>query len=302
MGTKTLVDFRYMQFLLAKPESPTPFEVPMLPETKTTCSRPAAIGATGAVGVAFIAWIADLVVGVITDAVNTKAAAYSSVRAATTGYGNFFDANLWEDVDGNKLSCFVAVKAICEPTPDAKGACPGDAFQKSPRLIVVGQYRRTADSLQIRPLEVWIKGLDTPKDALNKPATLAITWEAENLWREGASGHSKLIPAAPIFAAEFTAQAAGTHLLKGPPKVECPATGVCPAGQEWLAATTVEIPSESNPVGATGPVAMLNVKVVAAEISSPPAALKAFAKFLGAKGDDVSTALSDAMKRALKMD
>ena len=220
-------------------------------------------------------WLAGKIIGGLKKRVSEAVKKYSAEQSTKEQYFAFYDSEYWwEDSDQTgHISCFVASRQTCAKTDGRDGRCP---LHTDVDLAIVGQYRRTAEYLQIRPLWVYKKGMSaTFAEGAN--ASLAATLAINSVWIADGRGHKETVFRTPLYSAKFKATTAGQSL-----KVNIPKWG--DVAYQPLPPHSDKITEYSAPI------------VTIAESSVPPKRLKWLQSFL----DDQDSDLSDTLKESLE--
>ena len=150
--SRTLLEFAYLP-IKAHTSLELVFAGTPLPDAVQDACREYA---PSAVGLLFLEWLAERIVSGIKSRVEKEIALYSSELNTPKTYGAFYDPEFWRPGDDAQVSCFAAVSRSCEVAIDSSH--PQCDSKDSVNLLLIGQYRRTEQYLQLRPLWAHIPG------------------------------------------------------------------------------------------------------------------------------------------------
>jgi hypothetical protein len=278
-GDAHYTDFTYLQFILV-PGMPSgvsdlTYQTVLGSTAGTQCIRPKGKGEvteSGALAPIIIGWFASKTTAAIKGRVDARIAEYSALVATKPKVSNFYDQDRWfaltpSDPQFANFSCFVAVLRQCKGK-EAPG--DGTCTQPNTRGIIIGQFRRTADYLQVRLLDVYLKGWEPMQpgsvSALTKPHSVAARVKLTSTWWDGMQGHIADTLDAPFFSSK--AYNPSGELQHVPMK----------SLAEWDELPVYPLPSKS---AGSPTVGTVSVTVSLAETSEPPKGLTWLQGFLG---------------------
>ena len=232
--------------------------------------------APSAVRILFLDWLAERIVGGLKSRVEREIALYSSELSTPKTYGAFYDPELWRLVDDAQVSCFAAVSRTCEVAADSNH--PQCESKDSIDFLLVGQYRRTEQYLQLRPLWAGINGMPN-KFQVGAPASMTMKLTLHTDWHTNSSGIRSTATEFALYQVRFQASQNAQVL---------PVKSVV-----WSELPYLPLPARSKSLDDDGHVAPVLGLVSA---SLPPRGVSWLQSFL----DDQSKSLSKELKSSLE--
>lgn len=270
--TRTLHEFAYLP-IKAHTSLKLEFAGKPLPDAVQDACREYA---PSAIGLLFLDWLAERIVGGIKSRVEKEIALYSSELSTPKTYSAFYDPEFWRPGDDAQVSCFAAVSRSCEVATDSNH--PQCNSRDSINLLLVGQYRRTEQYLQLRPLWAGIKGMPN-KFQVGAPASMTMKLTLHTDWHTNSSGIRSTATEFALYQVKFKASQ-NAH--------ELPVKSVA-----WSDLPYLPLPARSKSIDDNGHVAPVLGLVSA---SLPPRGVSWLQSFL----DDQSKNLSKELKSTLE--
>jgi hypothetical protein len=222
-------------------------------------------------------WVGSLITDAVKAAVDARIAEYAAVHTTEPTFGEFDDPTLWTGSADAATSCFMVVQRACQVDADAED--PHCDAAAAPRLVLVGQYRRTPTYLQVRPLYGSVSGTVT-RHKKGEPSSVAVSLKLGATWTDNGLGHAATLFEAPLHAEKYVPDDT-PHALKITLK-------------DWSALAPLPLPPSSHGSGVHG---VTTFEASVADAAGPPPALRAFRKFLDDKGSDVAGVLASALQK-----
>jgi len=234
----------------------------------------------GAVGIIFLDWLAKRIVGGIKRRVAREIAMYSSEISTPETYLAFYDPGYWRTDGQAQVSCFAAVRRSCEvPADSGRSNC---SSQDPINFLFVGQYRRTEQYLQLRPLWAGITGMPG-KSHPGAPASLTMALTLITDWHTSSGGvRSKAIKHA-LYDAKFTVSQKAQEL---------PVRRMI-----WSELPYLPLPPRSLTIDDNGHVAPV---LVLSSASMPPKGARWLYSFLDEQGSSLSKELKSSLEDLLE--
>jgi hypothetical protein len=304
---KEHVDLAYTQFILKKDVSP-PIDVSLLGQVSEQCQGPPTERTAGGTDIfssvigSVISYIAKAVVTELQNLVNAEIAKYSSEVVGKPSRNGFYAAQNWfvksvPDAGtsaSDVYSCFAVVINKCPAASVDKGTglCPSTV--DNAHVILVGQYRLTKESLQVRPLFGQVKGFEPKRNASAK-ASIAATLKFESVWWDGHEGHNEAPMTSEFLSMNFNPTDGGP----GDPGIDLAIKHKDAHNQyvfdDWSARPLLVRPPQSP--GSDGTV---SVTTTVAEANAPPELLTLIKKELGDNSSKLSSALQSALTKVVE--
>jgi hypothetical protein len=298
----THVDVTYRQFVLSS-DGKAPYDLTSLGRVAGECGASSAPSAPRAGGVAILATILASLVGNVASAVesdlqrwvNAQVARYSSDIAGEPTRVGFYSPDLWfrkGDGSPTRYSCFLVVLSKCPTSSIDKDTktCP-NAPETQAQVLIVGQYKLTRESLQVRPLYGRVRGFEAERNEGEKEAGIAATLKFESVWWDGHEGHIEAPLTLKVLSMKFHPTPGGNQ---DPGTDLAVMRRISPGRYAFAGWDTV--PLLPRPPRSPGSYGTVTVTPDLAETNSPPEGLRLLKKVLG----ENSSQISDALKSALQ--
>jgi len=274
--TRTLHEFAYLP-IKAHTSLELEFAGTPLPDAVQDACREYA---PSAVGLLFLEWLAERIVSGVKSRVEKEIALYSSELDTPKTYGAFYDPEFWRPGDDAQISCFVAVSRSCEVAADNNHThCES---KDSINFLLVGQYRRTEQYLQLRPLWAGIKGMPG-KFQVGAPASMTMKLTLNTDWHTNSSGIRSTAKEFALYQVKFKASQNAQEL---PVK-----------SAVWSELPYLPLPARSKSIDDNGHVAPV-LSLVSASL--PPRGVSWLQSFLDDKGKSLSKELKSSLEDLLE--
>jgi hypothetical protein len=295
-------DVTYQQFVLTE-DGKKPYDLTFLPQLAQQCgataqvkARAGGVAILGSVLLTVIGKVAGIAVTELGKLVDAQIAKYSIDMTGKDTRVGFYSPDLWwstSDDASRQYSCFLIVVHACAKSgvDKEKNVC-SYAKGDQANVMIVGQYKLTAEDLQVRPLYVRVRGFDAKRNDAQKQVSIAATLKFKSVWWDGHDGHTESLPAIDVFSMKFTPTSGadgdpGKAIL--PPQDPKSLSKVI--FKDWSDLTLLPRPPRS--AGSDGTV---TVTPEIAETNAPPEALNLIKKVLGGNSTQISNALQSALK------
>lgn len=290
-------DLAYDQFVLSA-DGKSPYDLTSFQGLPAECGATAAPPKAGGVSVTSILSsvvdkLATAIVNELKKWVNAQIAEYSNETSGKPARVGFYDDKLWFTHPGEaaKYSCFIVAlnRCVTSQMDESRKVCKPESADN--RVVIVGQYRRTSEYLQVRPLFGRVKGFEARRNPSEKEASIAATLKFDSVWWDGHQGHTEPSMTAKVLALKFKP----TSGEPGDPGIDLPVEEKDPHGHYALADWGVE-PLLPRPPQSPGSSGTTSIIPTVAETNAPPRGLTLIEKALGDNSSQISSALKSALE------